>query len=206
MPICFCFDFDGTLVKSMDAAFNAFQVVGPEMGCKPLSREELLAMRGLHVREVIREMGIPLYRVPSLATRMRRAMRAELMETPPVDGIAGVLRELSARGHRTGVLSSNARDSVAEYATRHGLEGFSFIVGGTGLFKKASALRGLLKRERLDPAEVVYVGDEARDVEAARAAGVRAVAVGWGYNSAERLARAEPDYLLDQPSELLALV
>ncbi|MBK1722001.1 HAD family hydrolase [Thiocystis violacea] len=205
MAVCFCFDFDGTLVKSMDAAFNAFQRVGPELGCKPLTRDELLAMRGMHVREVIREMGIPFYRVPRLAKRMRKAMRAELMETPPVDGIAEVLEQLAARGHRIGVLSSNARDSVEEYAERYGLGGFSFVIGGAALLKKESALRQLLRHERLDPRQVLYVGDEVRDVEAARAAGVGAVAVDWGYNSGDRLALASPDYLIDHPKELLAL-
>ena len=202
---CLCFDFDGTLVCSMDAAFNAFQIVGPQMGCNRLTRDELMAMRGLHVREVIRAMGIPFYRVPRLAKRMRAAMRAELLETPPVAGIAAVLERLVADGHRIGVLSSNGRDSVEEYASRHGLGGFSFIVGGAALLKKETALRRLIRRERIDPAAMVYVGDEVRDIEAARAAGIACAAVGWGYNAAERLQEARPDFFLGHPSELLAL-
>ncbi|NEV60748.1 HAD-IA family hydrolase [Thiorhodococcus minor] len=189
----------------MDVAFSAFERVGPEMGCKPLTRDALLAMRGMHVREVIREMGIPFYRVPRLAKRMRQAMRADLMETPPVDGVIEALEVLVARGHRVGILSSNARDSVLEYAERHGLKGLDFVVGGAALLKKESALRRLLRRERLAAGDVVYVGDEVRDVEAARAVGVAAVAVGWGYNSPEGLARAAPDHLLNHPRELLAL-
>ncbi|NEX21148.1 HAD-IA family hydrolase [Thiorhodococcus mannitoliphagus] len=189
----------------MDIAFSAFERVGPEMGCKPLTRDELLAMRGMHVREVIREMGIPFYRVPRLAKRMREAMRADLMETPPVDGVVEALEALVARGYRVGILSSNARESVTEYAARHGLKGLDFIVGGAALLKKESALRRLLRRQRLAAREMLYVGDEVRDVEAARAVGVGAVAVSWGYNSAEGLARATPDHLLNHPSELLSL-
>lgn len=198
-----CFDFDGTLVNSVDAVFHAFQQVGPQFGCAPLTRERLGELRGLHVREVIRALGVPLYRVPRLASRMRGAMREELLETPPIEGIAGVLEELARRGYRLGVLSSNAKSSVLDYCKRHELAGFDFIVAGTGLFSKAAALRLLLRRQGVQPKDLLYVGDELRDLEAARAAGVRFAAVGWGYTSLERLAAAGPDVLLQRPGDLL---
>ncbi len=203
MPVCLCFDFDGTLVNSVEAAFNAFQRIGPAFGCSRLTREEMQRLRGLHVREVIRVFGVPLYRVPQLAARMRRAMRADLMETPPVEGIAELLEALSGRGYRLGVLSSNAGSSVRQYLERYGLQGFDFVVAGTGLFDKASALRKLLRREGLQPRELLYVGDELRDLEAAHAAGACFAAVGWGYTSLERLAAATPDYVLEHPTDLL---
>jgi phosphoglycolate phosphatase-like HAD superfamily hydrolase len=53
---------------------------------------------------------------------------------------------------------------------------------------------------------VVYVGDEERDVVAARQAGVDIAAVTWGYNSPELLAVQEPDYLIDYPDELRTLL
>ncbi|MBK5965018.1 haloacid dehalogenase [Thiocystis minor] len=198
-----CFDFDGTLVDSVDAAFHAFQQVGPQFGCAPLTRERLDELRGLHVREVIRALGVPLHRVPRLASRMRAAMREELLETPPIEGIAGVLEELSRRGFRLGMLSSNAKSSVNDYCERYGLDAFDFIVAGTGLFGKANALRVLLRRQGIQPTDLLYVGDELRDLEAARAVGVRFAAVGWGYTSLERLAAAGPDVLLQRPGDLL---
>ncbi len=200
---CFCFDFDGTLVNSVDAVFHAFQQVGPEFGCAPLTRERLGQLRGLHVREVIRALGVPFRRVPRLASRMRSAMREELLETSPIEGIAEVLGELSRRGGRLGVLSSNAESSVREYCERHGLRGFDFIVGGTGLFGKSTALRVLLRRQGIPPNNLVYVGDELRDLDAARAARVKFAAVGWGYTPLDRLAVAKPDYLIEHPGDLL---
>ena len=199
-----CFDFDGTLVNSMEVAFDAFVQVGPEFGCKPFTRSQLLELRGLHVREVIRAVGVPLYRVPQLARRMRRIMRDELMVTPPVEGIAEVLETLARRGYRLAILSSNAEGSVREYIARHALNGFELVIGDAGLFSKSKALRGLLRRERIPPSHLLYVGDEIRDIEAARRAGVRSAAVGWGYNALERLRAAGPDYLIEAPGDLLA--
>jgi phosphoglycolate phosphatase len=199
------FDFDGTLVDSLDAAFSAFGQVGPEFGCAPLSRERLERLRGMHALEVVHALGVPMYRLPQLASRMRRAMRDDLMETAPVLGIGEVLETLLQRGHRLGVLSSNARGSVREYVRRHRLPGLDAVVGGTGLFGKASALRRQARRRGVGLERLVYVGDELRDLEAARDAGVRFAAVAWGYTPLESLAAGGPDFQCRHPRDLLSI-
>jgi phosphoglycolate phosphatase len=200
---CLCFDFDGTLVNSMDAAFNALQLVGPAFGCAPLTRERLLTLRGQHLREVIQTLGIPFYRVPRMVSRLRKTMCAELMETPPIAGIAEALADCADHGYRLGILTSNARASVQDYCNRYGLDRFDFIVGGIGLFGKASSLRAVLRREGLGPQDLLYIGDELRDLDAARSAGVGFAAVGWGYTALESLAAAGPDHLFAHPAELV---
>ncbi|EXJ15348.1 Haloacid dehalogenase-like hydrolase [Imhoffiella purpurea] len=199
-----CFDFDGTLVYSFDAAFNAMREVGPDFGLAELTREQLYALRGLHLREVLRTLDIPLYRVPQLARRIRQAMRAELMETPPVEGIPELLAELARCGYRLGLLSSNAQSSLDDYVARYGMREFAFVVGGTGLFGKSRALRGMMRRQRIRAKDLIYVGDELRDLEAARDVGAGFAAVSWGYTSPEGLAAAGPDCLLRHPGDLLA--
>jgi phosphoglycolate phosphatase len=199
------FDFDGTLVNSLDAAFSAFQRVGPEFGCGPLDREGLERLRGLHALEIVRALGVPLYRMPQLATRMRRAMRGDLMETSPVDGIGDVLEVLLQRGHQLGVVSSNAHSNVRDYVRRHRLPGLDVIVGGTGLFGKARALREQVRQRRVESRHLLYVGDELRDLDAAREASVRFAAVGWGYTPLDRLALGTPDYQCHHPRDLLVI-
>lgn len=205
MSIHILFDFDGTLVDSLDAAFTAFRQVGPEFGCAPLSRERMERLRGMHALEVVHALGVPMYRLPHLATRMRRAMRADLMETVPIEGIGEVLETLLQRGHRLGILSSNARASVHEYVRRHRLPGLDRVVGGTGLFGKAGALRRQARIRGIDPGRLVYVGDELRDLDAAREARVRFAAVAWGYTPLERLAAAGPDFQCRDPRDLLSI-
>ncbi|WP_296698192.1 HAD-IA family hydrolase [Thiocapsa sp. UBA6158] len=205
MSVHILFDFDGTLVDSLEVAFTAFRQVGPEFGCAPLSRERLERLRGMHALEVVHALGVPVYRLPQLATRMRRAMRADLMETAPIEGIGEVLETLLQRGHRLGILSSNARASVNEYVRRHRLPGLDAVNGGTGLFGKASALRRQARAQRIDPRCLVYVGDELRDLEAARDAGVRFAAVAWGYTPLESLAAAGPDFQCRHPRDLLSI-
>lgn len=205
MPIDILFDFDGTLVNSLEAAFSAFERVGPEFGCESISRVQMERLRGLHALQVVKSLGVPLYRLPQLATRMRSEMRADLMETAPIEGMAETLDTLLRRGHRLGVLSSNARSSVRDYVRRHRLPGLDAVVGGTGLFGKAGALRRQARSRGIDPRELLYVGDELRDLEAARDAGVRFAAVAWGYTPLACLAAAAPDFQCRHPADLLGI-
>ncbi|MBK1710468.1 HAD family hydrolase [Marichromatium gracile] len=200
---CLCFDFDGTLVDSTEAALEALARVGPAFGCAGLDRAAVERLRGLHAREIVQTLGIPAYRVPGFVARMRREMRAGLLATPPVPGWTETLEALAARGLRLGVLSSNASESLAAYLARYPLPHLDFVVGGAALFGKSRALRRLAARERLRPARMLYVGDELRDLEAARAAGTGFVAVGWGYTDPTRLHAAGAGAPLSSPHELL---
>ena len=66
-------------------------------------------------------------------------------------------------------------------------------------------MRKIVREEKTQPGRVIYVGDETRDIEAAREAGLRIAAVTWGYNAEETLAGLSPDHLLRSPGELLGI-
>ena len=51
--------------------------------------------------------------------------------------------------------------------------------------------------------QTYYVGDTTGDIREAKTAGVRTVAVAWGWHSRERLAAVRPDHLVDKPQDLL---
>ena len=105
-----------------------------------------------------------------------------------------------------GVLSSNAAGNIRACLEANGAgDLFDFVVGYPRLFGKAIAIRKVLRRERVAPGDFLYVGDEVRDVKAARTAGVDVAAVGWGFHTAALLARYAPTYLWRRPAEALAV-
>ena len=67
-------------------------------------------------------------------------------------------------------------------------------------------MKKLLKNRNLSEFDVIYIGDEVRDIEAAKAAGIKMVAVSWGFNSPEILKTKNPDYLIDYPLQLTQLL
>jgi phosphoglycolate phosphatase len=140
-----------------------------------------------------------------------------------VAGVAELLAAVSATGVRQGILSSNSEHNIRRTLRAHGAEGhFAFVVGYPRLFGKGKALRRVVRAEgggsfwrklrelpragRLDGGEVLYVGDEVRDIDAARKAGVRVAAVTWGFHTAEFLRSGKPDFVVNDARELLELV
>ena len=69
----------------------------------------------------------------------------------------------------------------------------------------AKALRRIIKQERIDRTRVLYVGDEMRDVAAAKKAKVAVAAVSWGFHTEALLRGLRPDAVLAEPSELMEL-
>ena len=69
---------------------------------------------------------------------------------------------------------------------------FDFIYCGKSLFGKKRCLSQLIHKYQLSPQETYYIGDEVRDIKAAEANNIQAIAVGWGFNSAEKLCQQKP--------------
>lgn len=199
------FDFDGTLADSMLATVQIFQEIGPALGLKPFA--DLNAARNMPTRKVLKAVGATFWKMPKLI----RAFQAKAAEHAPHlklhAGVADALTALHATGTRLGILSSNQEANIRTCLAANGVEHlFGFVVGQPQLFGKARAIRKIRKREKVERAEFVYVGDESRDLDAAKKAGVSVAAVSWGFHSPELLASMNPNYMLANPAELLRLV
>jgi phosphoglycolate phosphatase len=108
---------------------------------------------------------------------------------------------LNKRGYRLGILTSNSSNNVKSFLRRNNLEYFDFIHSESNLFGKDKVLKRL--KVRLN--NLVYVGDETRDVEAGKKCGVKVVAVTWGLSTKEPLFKSRPDWLISDPNELLTI-
>ncbi len=196
------FDFDGTLVDSLAAARAAYNAVAGRMGVSPVGEAEVSELRALGAMAGIRRLGLPLWKVPRVVAAVRTEMRRGLDEARPLPGVVAAVGELAARDCALAVLTSNSRENAERFLGRHGFPRFTEIVGGVGLFGKAGALRKLLRSRSASHEGCVYVGDEVRDVVAAREAGIAVVAVGWGFNDRAALEGAGADALVDAPASL----
>jgi phosphoglycolate phosphatase-like HAD superfamily hydrolase len=176
------------------------------LGVPQITFEELAHLRRLEPLEVLRELDVPLWKVPRIMTAVRREMRAHMHALEPFGGIPEVIRGLGQAEVRTAIVTSNARENVRAFLSRHQLTGFETLSCGASLFGKASRIRGVLEQLAVSHESAFYVGDEPRDIVAARKVGVRTVAVTWGYGAREALAAQEPDILVDTPDELLTSI
>lgn len=200
------FDVDGTLIrpcglgrKSLDDAFaSLFGVAGAFDGIRFHGRMDPdIFADGLDRAELDRAIHYP----PALEAYLAGlASEVEEHESLVLDGILTLLDALSARPGevRMGLVTGNVEAGARLKLSRDELWP-RFTTGAFGGDADTRAgLIGLATERAMESFErVVYVGDTEYDVEAARGAGVRAVAVATGGLSHEDLARTEPDVLLE---------
>jgi len=200
------FDFDGTLADTMMAYGEAWNKVAEEMGLKQITTEEILFLRHRTPREILNFLGLSLLKLPWAAKKMRGELNRKITKLNDFPGIKETLTRLNSFGYSLGILTSNSRENVEAFLKNRELELFDFIYSGSRVFGKSAVLKFLLKKHGLTPGEAVYICDEVRDIEAARKVGLKVVAVSWGFNSGEVLARERPEVLVHQPDELTQAV
>jgi phosphoglycolate phosphatase len=198
-------DFDGTLADSLASSLAIYNSLAARHGFRPVEDGE--AVRGLSLRTFLRRHGIPLWKLPVLISDFLAAQKGEIEKIRLFPGLSAVLHELSRRGLAQAVLSSNSRDNISACLRANDVEAiFASVVGYRRLFGKGKALRRLVKAQGVAGRDVLYLGDEVRDIEAARQAGTAVAAVTWGLNTREFLAGNHPDHLIERPEEVLDLL
>lgn len=204
-PDLIIFDFDGTLADSV----GFFRELLPELSRKfrfrlP-SHEEQEAMRGHPPREVMQSLGIPRWKLPMIAVYARKRARAS-EAFPLYASTCELLDALIAKGIPVAVVSSNAEAVVRRALGPEISSRISAWSCGAGMFSKAKHFRGVMRRLKADPARTLAVGDEIRDIDAAREVGICSVAVSWGFAPMDALKAACPDHAFEDPAALKAFL
>ncbi|MEM1440795.1 MAG: HAD-IA family hydrolase [Verrucomicrobiota bacterium] len=199
------FDFDGTLANTLETGIAIYNDLAPQYGLKSVTVDEVKELRKLNTRALLDQLGISRLLAVKLGAHIRKLLHQQMDQVEMIQGMTDAVRELHKAGYRLGVLSSNSADNVRLVLRRFGLlECFSFIEAGVSLFGKSHRILSVLKKEALEPRDAMYVGDETRDMEAARESKVSGLAVCWGANGREAMETEGPDFCIDHPSELIA--
>jgi phosphoglycolate phosphatase len=196
------FDFDGTLADSFGWFSAALNEIAPRWRFRPIAADEQPMLRQLHAGAILRHLGVPGWKVPLIAADLRRRMGRDIDRIRLFDGVAPMLEGLSGRGLRLAIASSNAATNVERVLGPRLCRVVAERECGAAITGKAARLRRLLRRARLAPTQAVYIGDEIRDIDAARDVGMAAGAVGWGYNDLEALRRQRPDILFQRVADI----
>lgn len=200
------FDFDGTLADTLEATIQIYQELAVTMKLQPLDLADLPALREMGAKQVLAHLGISKFRVPSLLYQGRKRLRARLPQLPLIPGIADALRSMRERSPHLGILTSNSTENVELFLDTHGLsQHIEFISSTSKLSGKHKHLRAIARTFSVPTSQLLYIGDEIRDIKAAKKAGTRSAAVTWGFNTAHSLSLEHPDHLITSPTQLLNL-
>jgi len=199
------FDFDGTIADSFETLLAIFEEIAARP--KRLTPHEIRQLRGAPLKDIIKYLKIKRWRIPRLVLKAKRLVALRILDIKPSQGIAEALKQLHAAGHPMFVMSTNSPENINRFLTKYNLDGyFTSIYGDIGLRGKASALKKIIRQEKLQRADCVYIGDEVRDIEAAKKAGITSMGVTWGFNNATAIEEAAPAVIARSPKDLFKLL
>ncbi len=200
------FDFDGTIVDSRYMVVDLINLLAPKYNLRQIKEQHYEHLRSLTVAERCRFVGLPLYKLPLFKLDINKAYKKASENLAPVPGLKDVLARIKEKGVNLSIISSNSASNIKHFLGRNNIDCFDSIYSSSGLFGKDKTIAGFLRKHKLKNQEVIYVGDEHRDIEACRKNHVKVIAVTWGYDDRELLAAGNPDFIVDEPAELFEIV
>ena len=200
------FDFDGTIADTLTEGLRIYNELAAQNGLVPVERDHIPELRNLDTKHLLRHLKISKRKLPILLAKGRRMLKSSIRTLPLVPGMAEVLPCLRQHANCFGILTSNATENVEEFLEAHGIRDlFTFISSTPKLTGKSKHLRAIAKTFSLEAPDMLFVGDEIRDVRAAAKAHIPCAAVAWGLNSRDSLFSEQPRHLVEAPAQLLAV-
>lgn len=199
------FDFDGTLADSAPWMTRTMNDIADQFGWRKVSDREIEMLRGKSNMEIVRYLGVPMWKLPSIAAEMRRRIARDIDQIGLFTGTDELLRSLDDAGLKLAVVSSNSEVNVRRVLGTNNAARIDTFECSASIFGKSQKLRAVMRRLGVAPEATLCVGDETRDIEAAREVGAASGAVLWGYATPEVLVKFSPTHTFTTLPDIAAL-
>lgn len=200
------FDFDGTLADSTAVFASAWNTLAQKYKFKGIEFKEIESLKKLSMAERSKLFDFPMYKLPMILPQFYRLYRQSLNEVHLYEGIKEVLMEIDKRGYKILIISSNSQENILEFLKMNGIQCVSNVLCSNRIFGKDKVLKKFLKDSSSTVSDVLYIGDEQRDIVACKKVGVPIIWVSWGYDSIEAIQQEEPEYKVNAPKEILDII
>ncbi|CUS45162.1 hydrolase, haloacid dehalogenase-like family [hydrothermal vent metagenome] len=200
------FDFDGTLADSGDWFLSIADHLAERFGFRRVTPEEVEMLRGHTTREVLSYLRIPRWKLPAIGRYLHALLAEQTSRIMLFDGVDSLIGNLADAGMKIALVTSNSEANVRAILGPANVARIDWFECGASLLGKAPRYRRVLRRSYIEAYEAIAIGDETRDIAAARKAGVTAGAVMWGYAHRDALIRAAPDKVFEHPDEIARLL
>lgn len=198
------FDFDGTLADTLATGIEIYNEIAPTYKLHQITIDEARELRKLHTRALLDRLGLSRLMAVKVGAHIKKILHERMDDVVMIPGTQSAIRDLFEAGYPMGILSSNSADNIRTFMKRYELlDCFRFIEAGVSLFGKTQRIKNVLKKEKVKPTDVMYVGDETRDMEASRKANVAGIAVCWGANGREAMLTEGPEFCIEHPDEMI---
>lgn len=209
------FDLDGTLLDTIGDLAASCDAVMQMNGLPQHTTDEYRQMVGRGILRLV-EAAIPEpLRSPEYVEKVRQDFVVYYLEhidhyTRPYDGIPELVDALAERGVKIAV-ASNKFQAGTERLIRSFFPDVEFVAVlgqrvGVPLKPDPQIDLEIIDAAGVEPSETLHIGDSGVDMQTAKAAGVRAVGVTWGFRSRDELVESGADVIVDSPKQILDLI
>lgn len=199
------FDFDGTIADTLKLTLQLFNTVAPKYKLPQIKDSDVEELRNSSARELLKKYPLSPWKLLRLVNEIQSQLKKHIATVQPIPGMITTLHELKKANNTIGIVTSNSEKNVKLFLQKNKITAIDFFHTEKNLFGKGKVLSKVIKQKKLDKKEVLYVGDEVRDIEAAHSAGIKVIAVTWGFNSKQRLEKSNPDFLVSSTNELISI-
>lgn len=200
------FDFDGTLVDSKEVVLSVYNELAQKHRFKNMKLEDVESFRRLSFSERFKALGLPIYKIPFWTREFYSLYNERVKDLTMFKDMIDVLNELNDRGYKIAIISSNAKDNIKEFLHKHKIDYIKQILCSEKLAGKDKVIKEFLRTNKLNNLEIIYIGDEARDIVACKKNGVKVIWVEWGLDIIEMVKHECPEYIAHRPKDILEII
>jgi len=208
---CIIFDLDGTLVKSHETIFKTTVKTLEELNLSTnINEQKFYNLLGHHFKDIFDECGIDVPDVEHFINIYKELYFDFIGDSALYENAALVLQELKKRKIKTGLLTTKGQDQAEKISRHFGIETNLDSIEGR---KNEIAIKPapdqflkICKELNVNSQNSLMVGDTELDIECGKSAGAKTCAVSFGYRKVEELNKLNPDFLINDLSEILSLI
>lgn len=199
----FIFDFDGTIADTFTESIIAINRVAQDFGLEKITEDKIPEIRRMTGSELISASGISKYKLPYLLYKTKKILNKSLDSIKVCNNMESTLKVMRSKGCNLGIITSNSKKNVRQFLALNNIDFFDFVISERNIFGKGKIILKTMSKFKMKPEETVYVGDELRDIEAARNAKIDAISVTWGFQAREMLEKHNGNNIIDESESLL---
>lgn len=187
------FDFDGTLVDSFGLFKNIIQ---NSQGKYFSGTPDFELIKNAKIKTFIKDLKIHPTKAPFLLPHLKKELSEKILSCDLFPGIVDILYALFQE-YNLGIVSCNSKNCIDSFTKSKGIDKyFDFIEGNSFFLDKHSSIKNALYKQGVysNNSHAVYIGDEVKDITSSKKLGLPCMAVTYGYNNKEVLAKYHPDY------------
>ncbi len=207
------FDLDGTLLDTLEDLADSVNEMLRRFSCPERSLAEVRQFVGNGMKKLVERSVSADFDQENFdsAYEFFRSSYSKNMQnkTRPYEGITACLEELEKLGIKTIVTSNKNDDAVKKLCREYFGERITLAVGAKeGIPTKPSPEMVFYAIEEIgaEKENCIFIGDSDTDILTAKNAGLKSIGVLWGFRDREVLEKAEADYIISHPRELMKIV